>query len=93
MVLVTPSYSSGFRVSRKALLFLKNYLFIYYVIHFWLRWVFAALRGLALVVASGDCSLWWASSSSSRLPLLQSMGSRARRLQQLQPVGSRAQSQ
>ena len=81
MVLVTPSYSSGFRVSHKALLFFKNYLFIYYFLYFWLRWAFAALRGLSLVVASGDYSLWCAGFSSWWLLLSQSVGSRARRLQ------------
>ena len=44
-------------------------------------WVFVAARGFSLVAVSWGCS-------SFRLFLLQSMGSRARRLPQLQCVGS-----
>ena len=32
------------------------YLFIHSFIHFWLRWVFVAARGLPLVAASGGYS-------------------------------------
>ena len=57
--------------------FLNFYLFIYLFIYFWLCWVFIAVRGLSLVLASGgysslQCtgfSLWW-------LLLLWSTGSR-----------------
>ena len=37
--------------------FLKNYLFYYYYLLFWLHWVFVALHGLSLVVASGAYTL------------------------------------
>ena len=54
--------------------FKKNYLF--YLIYFWLRWVFVAVRGLSLVVVSGGYSLLWhAGFSLWRLLLLQSTGS------------------
>ena len=44
---------------------------------FWLRWVFIAVRGLSLVVASGDySSLWCTEFSWWWLLLLQSTGSR-----------------
>ena len=46
-------------------------------IHFWLRWVFVAARGLPLVAASGGySSLRCAGFSLRWLLLLQSMGSR-----------------
>ena len=55
---------------------------------FWLHWVFTAVRGLSLVVASGGYSLVVARGFSlQRLVLLQSRGSRALRLQQLQLTG------
>ena len=34
----------------------RSYLFIYFYIYFWLCWVFVSVRGLSLVVASGDHS-------------------------------------
>ena len=37
--------------------YLFIYLFILKFIYFWLRWVFIAVRGLSLVVASGGYSL------------------------------------
>ena len=44
---------------------------------FWVRWVFVAVRGLSLVVASGGySSLWCAGFSSRWLLLLRSTGSR-----------------
>ena len=71
------------------------YLFI------WLRWVFIAVRGLSLVVASGGySSLWRAGFSLRWLLLLQSMGSRRAgfsscglRASVVVLVGSRAQAQ
>ena len=52
-------------------------LFIYLFIYFWLTWVFAAERGLSLVVASGGYSLLWCVGFSLQwLLLLQSTGSR-----------------
>ena len=55
------------------LLFFKIYLFIY----FWLCWVFVSVRGLSLVVASGDhSSSRGAGLSLSRPLLLRSTGSR-----------------
>ena len=54
-------------------LFLKFILFIY----FWLRWVFAAERGLSLVAVSGGySSLWCVGFSLWWLLLLRSSGSR-----------------
>ena len=74
------------------------YLFIFY---FWLRWVFVAVHGLSLVVASGGYSLLQCAGFSLRwLLLLRSMGSRhvgfsscGTRAQQLWLAGSRAQAQ
>ena len=55
--------------------FLKN-LFILFI-YFWLCWVFVAVHGLSLVVASGDCSsLRCTGFSSQWLLLLRSTGSR-----------------
>ena len=52
--------------------FLKKNLFI-----FWLRWVFAAARGLSLVAANGGYSSLQCTGFSLRwLLLLRSMGSR-----------------
>ena len=51
--------------------------FIYLFIYFWLHWVFVAVHGLSLVVASGGYSSMRCTSFSLRwLLLLQSMGSR-----------------
>ena len=51
--------------------------FIYFLFIFWLCWVFISLRGLSLVVASGDhSSSRCAGLSLSRPLLLQSTGSR-----------------
>ena len=36
--------------------FLKFIYFYFYLFYFWLRWVFIAVRGLSLVVASGGYS-------------------------------------
>ena len=59
-----------------ATLFLKINLF-YLFIYFWLCWVFVAMHGLSLVVASGGySSLWCAGFSLQGLLLLRSMGSR-----------------
>ena len=53
------------------------YLFIYLFIYFWLCWVSVSVRGLSLVVASGDhSSSQCAGLSLSRPLLLQSTGSR-----------------
>ena len=53
--------------------FFKIYLFYY----FWLRWVFAAVHELSLVVVSGGYSLLWYTGFSLRwLLLFWSMGSR-----------------
>ena len=60
---------------KKYILFKKNK-FIY-LFNFWLRWVFVAVRGLSLVVASGGySSLQCTSFSLQWLLLLWSMGSR-----------------
>ena len=59
-----------------------------------LRWVFLAVRGLSLVVASGDCSsLQCIGFSLWHLLLLQSTGSRAPRFQWWWLMGSRTQAQ
>ena len=51
--------------------------FFFFLIYFWLRWVFIAVRGLSLVAASGSySSLRCAGFSLRWLLLLQSMGSR-----------------
>ena len=53
------------------------FFFINLLIYFWLRWVFVAVRGLSLVVASGGySSLWCVGFSLWWLLLLQSTGSR-----------------
>ena len=53
------------------------YKFIYLFTYFWLRWVFAAARGLSLVAASGGSSSLRCVGFSLRwLLLLRSMGSR-----------------
>ena len=50
------------------------YLFIFYL---WLCWVFVSVRGLSLVVASGDHSSSWCAGLSLQWPLLlRSTGSR-----------------
>ena len=55
---------------------MKASLFIYFI-YFWLRWVFASVRGLSLVVASGGpSSSRCAGLSLSRTLLLRSTGSR-----------------
>ena len=48
------------------------FIFKIYFLLFWLHWVFVALHGLSLVLASMGLSLQW--------PLLQRMGLRAHRL-------------
>ena len=73
--IILPSICQENRQISLKITFLKNlfYLFIY----FWLHWVFVAVHGLSLAVASGGCSLlrcagfslWW-------LLLLQNTGSR-----------------
>ena len=81
------------------LIFFKINLFIYLFTYFWLCWVFAAVRGLSLVVASGDySSLLCAGFSLRWLLLLWRMGSRRAGFsscgtwaQQLWLAGSRAQ--
>ena len=56
----------------KSLIHFKKFLFI-----FWLHWVFVAVHGLSLVVASrGYSSLWCVGFSLWWLLLLQSIGSR-----------------
>ena len=60
------------------MLFIFNPLLInlFYLFHFWLRWVFVAACGLSLVVARGDYSLLWCTGFSLQcLLLLQSTGS------------------
>ena len=58
-------------------------------IYFWLHWVFVAVHGLSLVVASrGYSSLWCAGFSLWWLLLLRSTGSRVCRLHS---CGTRAQ--
>ena len=62
---VKVSYNLGF------ILFLK------FIIYFWLRWVFVAVRWLSLAAASGGySSLWCAGFSLQWLLLLRSTGSR-----------------
>ena len=58
------------------------------IIHFYfqLSWVFNALRGLSIAAVRGCFALQW-------LLLLQSVSSRAHRLQQLRLLGSKAQAQ
>ena len=76
-------------------------LFIYLFIYFWLRWVFVAVRGLSLVVASRGYSSLLCTGFSLRCPLLlHSTGSRCvgfsscgTRAQQLWLAGSTAQAQ
>ena len=63
--------------------------FFFFLIYFWLCWVFIAVCGLSLVVASrGYSSLRCADLSLQWLPSLQSMGSRH---MGLSSCGSRAQ--
>ena len=51
--------------------------FIYFFVYFWMRWVFIAMHGLSLVVASrGYSSLQWGYFSLQWLLLLQSRDSR-----------------
>ena len=74
-----PPLVSTHPLSTSASPFLSWLLFFFLnkFIYFWLRWVFAATRGLSLVVASrGYSSLWCAGFSLWWLLLLQSMGSR-----------------
>ena len=58
----------------------------FYLFCFWLRWVFTAVHGLSLVVASGDYSSLWCMGLSLQWPLLWLSGSRAQ-AQQLWYVG------
>ena len=68
-----------------------NFYFIYLFIYFWLHWVFVAMHGLSLVVASGGySSLWCAGFSLRWLVLLWSTGSRHAGFSS---CGSRAQAQ
>ena len=61
---------------RKVFFFFFFNLFIVFI-YFWLHWVFAAVRGLSLVAASGGHSLLWCAGFSLRWPLpLRSTGSR-----------------
>ena len=61
--------------SRNGVFFIFN-LFILFI-YFWLHWVFVAVRGFSLVVASrGYSSLWCTGFSLQWLLLLRSMGSR-----------------
>ena len=63
--------------------------FFFNLFFFWLHWVFVAVHGLFLVVASGGCSLLWCAGFSLWWLLLsRSMGSRVRRLHS---CGTRAQ--
>ena len=39
------------------------YKFIYLLMYFWLHWVFIAVHGLSLVVASGGYSFLWSTGS------------------------------
>ena len=82
------------------ILFINKFLFILFI-YFWLRWVFVAVCGLSLVVASGGYSslrcagfsLWWLLllwSTGSRCADFSSCGTWA---QQLWLMGSRAQAQ
>ena len=72
-------------------MFVHNFI---YVLTYWLWWVFIAACGLSLGATRGSyspvevpgLSLWWPL-------LLQSMGSKALRIQELQFLGSRAQAQ
>ena len=71
--------------------FVHNFI---YILTYWLWWVFIAACRLSPGAASGsyslvailELSLWWPL-------LLESMGSRALRLQELQFLGSKAQAQ
>ena len=66
-----------FAKNRQNFLFFKD-LFIYsFYILFLLHWVFVAVRGLSLIVASGGYSSLWCTGLSLRwLLLLRSTGSR-----------------
>ena len=65
----------GVRATTEFFCFCFCFLFVF--IFFWLRWVFAAMCGLSLVVASGGYSLLWCVGFSLRwLLLLWSMDSR-----------------
>ena len=69
-------------------LFNKFICLFIYLIYFWLHWAFIAVCRLSLVAASrGYSSLWCTGFSLWWLLLLQSTGSRARRLQQLRRTG------
>ena len=73
------------------LFFVHNFI---YVLIYWLWWVFIAPCRLSPGAASGSYSLVAILELSLRWPLLlESMGSRALRLQELQFLGSRAQAQ
>ena len=80
LLVTSPFFSSFFLLICKVIsllisLFFKNLYFIYF--YFWLRWVFVAARGLSLVAASGDYSMWrCAGFSLWWLLLLWNMGSR-----------------
>ena len=74
---VDPVQADIITFQRDKVFVLKFYLFIYLFIYLWLRWVFVAARGLALVAVSwGYSSLWCAGFSLQWLLLLQSTGSR-----------------
>ena len=65
----------GCSYGKDAIFFLINLFYLFFF--FWLRWVFAAVRGLSLVDASGVySSLWCAGFSLRWLLLLWSTGSR-----------------
>ena len=69
--------TSSFTSRRQTHLLLFFFNFIYLFIYLWLCWVFASVRGLSLVEASGGCSSSrCAGLSLSRPLLLRSTGSR-----------------
>ena len=70
------------------------FFFIYFIlIFFWLCWVFVAVRGLSLVVASGGHSSLRCPGFTAVASLVVEHGLQACRLQELWPAGSRAQVQ
>ena len=74
--------------SRSLLIICFIYLRFIYVFYFWLCWLFIAVRGLSLVVASRGYSLFPCEGFSSWWHLLlPSMGLRALGLQQLWRLG------
>ena len=68
-------WSTQLAINRQSLAI--HLFFFFFLIYFWLCWVFVSVRGLSLVVASGDQSSSWCAGLSLLRPfLLRSTGSR-----------------